>query len=59
MIKNNIQKYYPHPNTKDFCDRVLGKTDTKGTTIPFEELPKNISNEYVGNFPDKTKKAVK
>jgi len=58
MIKNNIYKYDPHPNIKDFCDRVLGKTDNKGTTIPFEELPKNISSEYFGDFPDKLRRLL-
>jgi len=53
MMKNDINKYIPHIDTKNHCDRVLGKSPNKYTTIPFEELPRHISDEDIGNFPDK------
>lgn len=53
MIKNDINVYDPHPFTEEYCARILGRGDITDTTIPFEKLPKKMSNENIGDFPDK------
>ncbi len=58
MKKNDINKYRPNVRTADYCARVLGKIPHTNTTLPFEELPKNMGEDEFADFAENIRKRL-
>ncbi|MDL2271321.1 hypothetical protein LJC03_05915, partial [Methanobrevibacter sp. OttesenSCG-928-I08] len=58
MKQNNINNYIPNIRTADYCKRVLGKKPHTTTTLPFEELPKNMRENEFADFAENIRKRL-